>query len=128
MGSYCSVHNDTDVDMWIKYGPNMAALGIASSLAIMLPGKYQLQTLTTAGLAVATHVFDNELRGQGYSRVGPGGTYRSEKLTLSLFLQANIVQVGADGMGRRGVVDCWTGATDGACVEYRASQARFSRI
>jgi hypothetical protein len=74
---------------------------------------------------VATKFLDKEMNNNGYSRIAPGGTYTSEKLTCSLFLQANIVLKGNRGV-RNGKLDCWTGATDNACNSYRASQASYS--
>lgn len=134
MGAYCSVYNDTKDDMYIKYGPNMdalqwAAIGASIVAAIATAGVAGplvggAVAATGAGLSVASKQLDHELRGHGYSCISPGGTYKSEKLTLSLPLQANIVLKGRTG-ARNGTLAVWTGPTDGDCNQYRASQARY---
>ena len=136
MGSYCSVHNDTNDLMYIKYGPNMAALRWATTAAALataiasagtLAGPAAAMAVTGAGLGVATAAIDDALKGEGYRVVSPGGTYKSDKLTLSLFLQASIVLKGDNG-ARRAALDCWTGPTDNSCNCYNASQAQYETI
>ncbi|KAK1753675.1 hypothetical protein QBC47DRAFT_46825 [Echria macrotheca] len=142
MGAYCSVYNDTSDTMYIKYGANtgalqwasiagsiaatIASLGAATPLIAASTGAAAGFTLglTSAGLAIAKSEFDKELRKEGYSAIQPGGTYTSEKLTLSLLMQANIVLVGDRG-SRRGTMECWTGPGHNDCNRYNASQAEY---
>lgn len=124
MGAYCSVHNDTDELMYIKYGPNMSALqwaGVAAGIAAAIA---TAGAAVAVGLGVANIALDNELKNHGYSAIRPGGTYTSDKLSLSLFLQANIVLKRGDRV-RCGTLDCWTGSTDNSCNHYEASQASY---
>jgi hypothetical protein len=142
MGAYCSVFNDTSDIMYIKYGPNTAALQwatVAASLAATLTTIGAATPLVAASTGVATGAalgitltslevakaaLDKELKKHGYSAVHPGGTYTSEKLALSLLLQANIVLVGDRGC-RTGTLGCWTGPTDNVCNEYNASGGTY---
>jgi hypothetical protein len=134
MGAYCSVQNDTRDIMYIKFGANIAAIQWAAVAAAILATAATLGAAgpmvaggiaaTSVGLAIAKNKFDEELRRDGYTAVQPGATYTSDKLTLSLLMQANIVLVGDRGT-KSGTLECWTGAEDGACKEYRASMAKF---
>lgn len=143
MGAYCSVYNDTNDVMYIKYGANMGALrwaGIAAAIATAIAGGGAASAalagavasraatagagLTLAGLEIAKEVLDSELKNDGYSAIKPGGTYKSDKLSCSLILQADIVLKGARGV-RRGTLDVWTGPTDNSCNRYNASKARY---
>jgi hypothetical protein len=135
MGAYCSVRNDTNDIMYIKYGANSSAIvwaGIAASIVaaiatagIATPAVAGAVGATGAGLTIASKVIDDDLKRGGYSAIQPGGVYRSEKLTLSLFLQANIVLKGERGV-RTGTLDCWTGPTDDSCNDYNATQASYA--
>lgn len=110
-----------------------AATATAIGVGTGLTGMYDLQKLSRniikcvagVGMAAAGAQLEREMKKNGYSRIAPGGTYTSEKLTLSLYLQANIMLL-ENGLVKTGELDCWTGPTDDACNKYNASQASWT--
>ncbi|KAJ6451266.1 hypothetical protein C8R45DRAFT_1113600 [Mycena sanguinolenta] len=129
--------NDTAGDLYIKYGPNhvgldvaaivvgvLGVIGIALSGGILavfisaplIAGAIGLGTvggaITVAGLGLSlTGAFlagvDVSAKDSGYHKVGPGGAYRSERLTLSLVHQADVkIYVPVDNQ----TVTAWSGA------------------
>ena len=115
--------------MYVKFGPNIGALawavtGAAIAAAVVSAGALAVpaaaataalagstMALTGAGATVAMEAMGDTSKAHGYGVIQPGGTYTSEKMTLSLLLQANIVLKGVQG-ARRAVMSCWTGLTN----------------
>jgi len=135
MGSYCSVHNNTDDIMYIIYGPNILALEISglivgvvaiiASGGTLIPGLEAAAVTVFAGGAVATGLgalalgatgmaLDKEMEKQGYRKRSPGEEYKSEKLPLSLVHQANIIRVTT-------IPESKPGANDGQVVVKNGS-------
>ncbi|KAJ3126357.1 hypothetical protein HK098_007621 [Nowakowskiella sp. JEL0407] len=137
MGSYCSVHNNTNGAMYIKYGPNTDALLIAELVAGFLAagftGGASLAMAATALGITATELIDREvtkeLAGKGFSRIDPDGTYTSDRLSLSLVVSAHIVLVEVLPNGsvqvKSGTMTCWSGPTDGSTNGYNATDCSF---
>ena len=111
MGSYVSVENDIDdaKEVLMKYSANEIGLIFAAFGGIAL---------------LATAAIVREAGKHGFNRVGSGCQYKSDKLTLSLVCQINIIVIKEiDGRPRvyRGKMTTWSGATDGATRYYKAS-------
>ncbi|KAJ7201768.1 hypothetical protein B0H12DRAFT_1287486 [Mycena haematopus] len=120
MGSYTSVMNDTTSTLYIKYAANhvglkvvaiiTAVLGVIAAvvtggiafIAVSAPVVAAGIGLGTAGTVVGvgagglslaaliSAAIDISAKSGGYHAVPPGGTYRSEKLSLSLVHQADV--------------------------------------
>ena len=139
MGSYTSVHNDTKDIMMIKYGPHGQALAISGLsvglLGALFTGGASLAisgaalaagACTAAGAGIGIAEFVRKCEENGMHRVEPDGWYKSEKLTLSLVHQANIVLINPKtNRVRKGVLTVWSGPTDDSCNCYKASSATF---
>ena len=111
MGSYVSVENDIydAKEVMMKYSANDIGLIFAG----------------LGGLALAaTAAIVNEAGKHGFNRVGSGCQYKSDKLTLSLVCQINIIvikEVGGRLRTYKGSMTTWSGATDGSTRYYKAS-------
>ncbi|KZV92833.1 hypothetical protein EXIGLDRAFT_836186 [Exidia glandulosa HHB12029] len=146
MGSYTSVMNDTDSDMYIKYAANdlglavlavvTGAIGVVAAVAsggVLLivadavaigvalgvgAGAMSLAALVGGSIAVSANK-------AGYHTVPPGGIYRSEKLTLSLVHQADVLlarKVDNDTLELySGSFTVWTGPTADSDKRYNLS-------
>ncbi len=88
--------------------------------------------LIGVGAALPVRAVEHQLMRAGLERVEPGNWFRSDKLTLSLPYQANIVLVN-ERTGRVSsfvdqffrVLKVWTGPTDGSVYCYHASNASY---
>ncbi|KAJ7790717.1 hypothetical protein B0H14DRAFT_3891054 [Mycena olivaceomarginata] len=121
--------NDTTSTLYIKYAANhlaldvvavvTAALGVIAAvvtggiLVLAISAPVILAALGVGGgvlslAALVTGSIDLSAKEGGYHAVAPGGTYRSEKLTLSLIHQAIFTVV--------------TGPTAGSTKKYKMSQ------
>jgi hypothetical protein len=69
---------------------------------------------------IAGTMLGANLRAEGYSMVQPGGTYTSEKMSLSLLIQANCVRK-KNTEAEVGTMSVWTGVTANSTMEYKAS-------
>lgn len=137
MGSYCSVCNNTNSTMYIKYGVNMEALGIAgfivSIIGIPFTGGQSLALgIIGGGITISSFIFDNvdkKLKREGYSKINPGNVYKSEKVSLSLYFQANVVLVEKINDKKVkikvGKINVWSGPTDNSCNEYNATDGSY---
>lgn len=122
MGSYLSVHNDTQNTVTVKVGPDEAALDIASiiggsiaavaatitgvgfSLGAVTGGLLRI-TLSTGFRAVATAstlqagvtkvvlAAQSSLSQNGYTKLGPGENYISKRMTLSFWRQCHVIRI-----------------------------------
>ncbi|KAJ7096568.1 hypothetical protein B0H15DRAFT_946043 [Mycena belliarum] len=147
MGSYTSVMNDTGSTLYIKYAANHVALDVAAIVTAVLgviaaavtggiiaagiSAAVMSATLGVAGgalslAALVTGVIDFTAKDSGYHTVGPGGTYRSQKLTLSLVHQADVklTAVVDDNTVNMwsGSFTVFTGPTAGSTKKYKMSQ------
>lgn len=136
MGSYTSVMNDTEAEMFIKYAPNSEALtisGIVLGVFGLLPVAPVVGAVVgVAGVAVATvgmKDVSTELKKRGLSKIPPGGKYISEKLSLSLVHQADIMLVQTLDDKRisikRGSMTVWSGETNNSTKRYNVSECSF---
>ena len=111
MGSWVSVENDIydAKEVLMKYSANETGL--------LFAGFGGLALLATAAIV-------KEAGKHGFNRVGSGCQYKSDKLTLSLVCQINIVVIKEKG-GRtrvyKGSMTTWSGASDGSTRYYKAS-------
>ena len=93
MGSYVSVLNDTNQTIYIKYGPRDMITRAFVFVASLIPGILDLGIVPPQGITdMIMNAIDQEAKEEGLSKIGPGGRYDSEKLSLSLMIQANIVK------------------------------------
>ncbi|KAF7351773.1 hypothetical protein MSAN_01610700 [Mycena sanguinolenta] len=146
MGSYTSVLNDTSSTLYIKYAPNHVALDVAAAVAgaigviaslasggafaVLIDVAVISTELGVGGAALSAAGFllaaiDLASGNDGYHLVAPGGTYRSEKLTLSLVHQADVhlaLIVDDNTMNLySGSFTVFTGATAGSTKRYTIS-------
>ncbi|KZV79032.1 hypothetical protein EXIGLDRAFT_707883 [Exidia glandulosa HHB12029] len=148
MGSYTSVMNDTGNDMYIKFAANdlglnvlsvvTGALGIVAAVAsggVLLVAADTVAIGVGLGLSVGagTLTLASLVGGSiaisanraGYHTVPPGGVYRSEKLTLSLVHQADVLvatEVDDDVLDLySGSFTVWTGPTADSDKRYKLS-------
>ncbi|KZV79033.1 hypothetical protein EXIGLDRAFT_707884 [Exidia glandulosa HHB12029] len=146
MGSYTSVMNDTGSDMYIKYAANDLALTVAAVVtgalgvvAAVVSGGVLLLAADAVAIGVGLGVGAGTLslaalvggsiaisaNKAGYHTVPPGGVYRSEKLTLSLVHQADVLvalQVDDNTLELySGSFTVWTGPTAGSDKRYNLS-------
>ncbi|KAJ7791429.1 hypothetical protein B0H14DRAFT_3890617 [Mycena olivaceomarginata] len=139
--------NDTTSTLYIKYAANhlaldvvavvTAALGVIAAvvtggiLVLAISAPVILAALGVGGgvlslAALVTGSIDLSAKEGGYHAVAPGGTYRSEKLTLSLIHQADVKLTSVvDDI----TIDMWsgsftvvTGPTAGSTKKYKMSQ------
>lgn len=136
MGSYCSVLNDYDEPIFIKYSAKSLALktagfilaagaiiGTAGTAAPAIIAGGLASTIST-GMIFAGRALEANLRADGYTEIGPGGIYTSEKMTQSLLTQANIVRKKETG-AEVGSMAVWTGVTADSTMEYKASDCGY---
>ncbi|KAJ7574910.1 hypothetical protein C8J56DRAFT_901840 [Mycena floridula] len=146
MGSYTSVLNDTNSTLYIKYAANhvaldvvavvTAALGVIAAVAsggiialgissALIAASLGVAAGSLSAAALVTGAIDLAAKDTGYHAVGPGGTYRSQKLTLSLIHQADVkltatVNVNTINMWS-GSFTVFTGPTAGSTKKYKMS-------
>jgi hypothetical protein len=92
MGSYVSTINDSGAKIYIKYGPNDILKGFVF-IGTLIPELIGLGIIPIPDLnELIYNGIDKEFKEHGLSGIGDGGEYRSEKLTLSLLIQANLIK------------------------------------
>ena len=68
----------------------------------------------------------------GFHRISRGSSHQSDKQSLSLLLQINIIVLKKEGSSRfikyKGTMDVRTGATDDSTETYRASDIPLRRL
>ncbi|KIJ42565.1 hypothetical protein M422DRAFT_48183 [Sphaerobolus stellatus SS14] len=145
MGSYTSVVNDTDCDLYIIYGANQVGLTIAQlatavlgfiaaipsdsadmELVVALETMESALDFTGNVLVVTEKAIELSVKNHGlHGPYGKNSKYVSGKLSLNLVHQANVIAVKKNGDGRltvySGSFTVWSGSTNNSTKTYNLS-------